>query len=236
MKHERQIIAMGGLTLDAGDTALFRYVLQQARAPRPRVAYLATARGDREPFVSKFFEHTQVLDCEADHLDLFARTPDLDAWLEQRDVIVVGGGNTKSMLAVWQDWELPQRLRRAWEAGVVLAGWSAGAICWFQEGVTDSWAGRLGPLPGLGFLSGSCCPHYDGEPERRPAYRQMLASGAIAPGVAIDDGAAVHYVDGTPTRVLSTRQGADAYALTAGPDGVREGALAAERVTLDWAR
>ena len=112
MKPERQIIAMGGLTADAGDAALFGYVLQQARAAHPRVAYLATAKGDREPFVSKFFQRVEALGCETAHLDLFGRTPDLDDWLEERDVIVVAGGNTKSMLAVWQAWELPERLRR----------------------------------------------------------------------------------------------------------------------------
>ena len=232
MKPERQIIAMGGLTADGGDAALFGYVLQQARAAHPRVAYLATAKGDREPFVSKFFQRVEALGCETAHLDLFGRTPDLDDWLEERDVIVVAGGNTKSMLAVWQAWELPERLRRAWEAGAVLAGWSAGALCWFDEGVTDSWAGRLEALPGLGFLSGSCCPHYDGEPERRPAYQRMLASGGIAAGIAIDDGAAVHYVDGVPTRVVTSREGAGAYALTAGPSGVSEEALQAEHVRL----
>jgi peptidase E len=232
MKLQRQIIAMGGLTFDAGDAALLDYVLGQARTMRPRVGYLATAKGDREPFVSNFFALVAPLACEASHLDLFARTPDLDTWLAEQDAIVVAGGNTKSMLAVWQDWGLPQRLRRAWEAGVVLAGWSAGAICWFEAGVTDAWAGRLEPLPGLGFLAGSCCPHYDGEPERRPAYQDMLASGAIAPGIAIDDGAAVHFVNAAPARVVTSRDGADAYALTADPSGVREDALAAERVRL----
>ena len=232
MERQRQIIAMGGLTFDGGDAALLDYVLGQAHPALPRLGYLATAKGDREPFVSNISALLAPLACEVSHLDLFARTPDLDAWLGEQDVIVVAGGNTKSMLAVWQAWELPGRLRRAWEAGVVLAGWSAGAICWFDEGVTDSWAGRLEALPGLGFLSGSCCPHYDGEPERRPAYQRMLASGSIVPGIAIDDGAAVHYVEGAPTRVVTSREGADAYALSPGPGGVSEDALPAEHLKL----
>jgi peptidase E len=183
--------------------------------------------------VSNLADLLAPLECDASHLDLFDRTPDLEAWLADRDVILVSGGNTRSMLAVWQAWDLPARLRRAWQAGVVLAGWSAGAICWFESGVTDSWAGRLEPLAGLGLLPGSCCPHYDGEPERRPEYRRMLGSGAIAPGVAIDDGAAIHYRDGSPHRVVTTRDGANAYALSAGPDGVREDPLPAERTRLD---
>lgn len=83
---------------------------------------------------------------------------------------------TRSLLAIWRAWELPEILRTAWEAGVVLAGLSAGAICWFEAGITDAVAGQLSVLPGLGFLAGSCCPHYDGEPERRPASTRMLIS------------------------------------------------------------
>jgi peptidase E len=99
--------------------------------------------------------------------DIFKRTPDLRAFLLNQDVIYVGGGNTKSMLVVWRDWGLPELLREAWEKGIVLTGVSAGAICWFEQGVTDSWAGELRPFDCLGFLPGSCCPHYDGEGNRR---------------------------------------------------------------------
>src|SRR5881227_2252710 len=100
------------------------------------------------------------------------------------------------MLAVWREWGVPEILREAWVSGIVLAGISAGAICWFQQGLTDSWAGKFVALECLGFLEGSCCPHYDGEPERRPAYHDYLLKGAMPPGVAIDDGAAIHVVEG----------------------------------------
>ena len=118
------------------------------------------------------------------------RTPELRDFVLEQDVIYVGGGNTRSMLAVWREWGLPELLREAWQAGSVLAGISAGALCWFEQGVTDSGADALYAIDGLGFLPGSCCPHYDGEADRRPGYRALLESGKIAPGLAIDDEAA----------------------------------------------
>jgi peptidase E len=140
-------------------------------------------------------------------------------------VIYVGGGNTKSMLAVWRDWGLPELLREAWTSGIVLAGISAGAICWFEHGVTDSFAGPLRPLACLGFLPGSCCPHYDGEAARRPTYHQLLSTGEIAPGVAIDDGAALHFVDTAIHGVVASRRGATAYRVQMHNGVVHEEAL-----------
>jgi peptidase E len=142
---------------------------------------------------------------------LFDRTPDLKRTLLAQHVIYVGGGNTKSMLAVWREWGLPAILKQAWRSGVVLAGVSAGAICWFQMGVTDSWADRLAPLPCLGFLRGTCCPHYDGEPERRPALQALVAAGEVPKALALDDGAAAHFVGTRLARIVSSRPQARGY-------------------------
>jgi peptidase E len=128
-----------------------------------------------------------------------------------QDLIFVGGGNTKSMLAVWREWDLPKILREAWNAGTVLAGVSAGAICWFEAGVTDSWAGNLAPLPCLGWLPGACCPHYDGEAERRPAVLDFVAKGLIPRTLALDDGAAAHFEGRKLIRIVSWRPNAGAY-------------------------
>src|SRR4051812_21547275 len=100
---------------------------------------------------------------------------------------------TRSMLALWREWSLDRYLRRAWEDGVVLAGVSAGALCWFDQGLTDSVPGQLNPLTCLGFLGGSCAPHYDGDPGRRPAYHRLVGEERLKPGYAIDDGAALHF-------------------------------------------
>jgi len=139
----------------------------------------------------------------------------------------VGGGNTRSMLAVWRDWGMDAILRDACAQGIVLCGSSAGAICWFEEGVTDSLAGDLTPMRCLGFLSGSACPHYDGEKERRPAYQRMVAGGAIGAGYACDDGAAVHFIDGKLGAAVAARPTARVYRVEPdGTGGARERELA----------
>jgi peptidase E len=142
---------------------------------------------------------------------LFRRTPDLKQVLPDQDVIYVGGGNTKSMLAVWREWDVPRLLRRAWNNGTVLAGISAGAICWFKMGVTDSLGTRLTGLPCLGFLPGTCCPHFDGEVERRPALHRLVAAGAVPKALALDDGAAAHFIDRQLVRIVTSRPDARGY-------------------------
>lgn len=226
----RQIIAIGGGTFAAEprNLALDRYVVEQARAPHPAVAFLGTATGDSDLYTVRFYSAFLDLGCRPSHLPLFRRTPELRSYLLAQDVIYVGGGNTKSMLAVWRDWGIPDLLREAWEGGTVLAGVSAGAICWFEWGITDSWAERLAPLPCLGWLAGSCCPHYDGEPERRPSYERILAAGEAPGGIALDDGAAAHYLGGDLHRVVVSREEAGAYEVRPEDGAVRETPLPVE--------
>ena len=227
----RQIIAMGGggFSMEPDNLALDDYILKQASRPRPQICFLATASGDAESYDLKFYAASARLDCRPSTLSLFRpHTADLKSFLLEQDVIYVGGGNTKSMLALWRDWGLDVILRQASENGVVLAGISAGAICWFEQGITDSIPGQLGVLPCLGLLPGSCCPHYDGEPERRPAFHRLLAAGQILPGYAVDDGAALHFVDGQLWRVVSSRPAARAYAMEMQAGAVVERPLPAD--------
>jgi len=126
------------------------------------------------------------------------------------------------MLLVLREWEMPELLRRAWEAGTVLAGVSAGAICWFETGLTDSSGTGLYPLTGLGFLAGACCPHYDGEAERRPALHRLIEQGTIRAALALDDGAAAHFVNGTLANIVSSRPQARAYRVERVEAQVRE--------------
>ena len=202
-----QIIAIGGgsFTVEPENPRLERYVLAQTRKRNPRVCFLGTATGDADTYVAKFYAAFTKLSCRPTHIPLFARTPDLRKVLLGQDVIYVGGGNTKSMLAVWREWGIPSILREAWRRGIVLTGVSAGAICWFKAGVTDSWAGRLAALPCLGFLAGTCCPHYDSEKERRPAAHRLVASGQASTTLALDDGVAAHFVGRVLTRMVSAR-------------------------------
>jgi peptidase E len=212
-----QIIAIGGgsFTVEPDNPRLERYVLAQAGRKRARVCFLGTATGDADTYVAKFYAAFTKLNCIPTHLPLFARTPDLREVLLGQDVIYVGGGNTRSMLAVWREWGIDRILGEAWRRGIVLTGVSAGAICWFDTGVTDSWEGGLRALPCLGFLRGGCCPHYDGEKERRPAAHLLVKSREIAKTLALDDGAAAHFVGRSLVRIVSARPSARGYEVRA---------------------
>ena len=187
------------------------YILKQSGASNPKVCFIPTATGDDPRYTVSFNSFFTRHGCRPSYLPLFARTPELRPYLLDQDVIYVGGGNTKSMLAVWREWGLDRILREAWEAGVVLSGVSAGAICWFQQGITDSFAGNLRVMDCLGFLGGSCCPHYDGEKERRPTFHSLLSENRIQSGYAIEDGAAVHFIGGDIHKAVASRPNARAY-------------------------
>jgi dipeptidase E len=226
----KQIIAMGGggFSMEPDNLALDRYVLAQTGKARPRVCFLPTASGDAESYVVNFYTAFTQLDCQPSHLFLFrVPTADLTSFVLEKDAIYVGGGNTRSMLALWREWGLDRILKTAWENGIVLAGLSAGAICWFEQGVTDSVPGRLGPLDCLGLLPGSCCPHYDGETERRPAYQRLIATGNISSGYGIDDGVALHFDDQALRCIVSSRRTAKAYRVAKTAGGVEERELEA---------
>ncbi len=224
-----QIVALGGGGFSVGESlAVDRYVLRQARGERPRVAFVGTASGDADSYLVRYYAAFSGLACETTHLPFFRRTPDLRSFVLEQDVIYVGGGNTKSMLAVWREWGLPEILREAWESGTLLAGISAGAMCWFEQGVTDSAGDTLGPMDCLGFLPGSCCPHYDGESERRPSYHGLVAERRIAPGIAIDDAGAVHFVGRELEQVVCAKRGATAYRLECVDGQVSETPLPSE--------
>ena len=172
---------------------LVPYILDLTRQRTPAVCCLATAMGDAPEAFVWFYETFQPHECRPSHVKLFG-IPTV-GWREHllaQDVIFVGGGNTANMLAVWRMHGVQDVLREAWERGVVLSGGSAGAICWFEHGVTDSFREELDGIECLGWLAGSCCPHYDTEPARRPAVARLLRDGFPA-GIAIDDHAAARF-------------------------------------------
>lgn len=217
--------------MEPGVSALDRYVLKQSPKRNPSVCFLATASGDADAYIARFYAAFEKLPCRPAHVELFRRTPDLEKVLLAQDVIYVGGGNTKSMLAVWREWGIPALLRRAWRAGTVLAGVSAGAICWFEFGVTDSWRDRLAALPCLGFLEGTCCPHYDGESDRRPALHRLVSRGSVPSALAPDDDAAAHFVDRKLVRILGSRPAAAGYDVRRDRPRAVETELAVVRLT-----
>ena len=154
--------------MEPDNLALDRYALAQVDKTHPKVCFIPTASGESQEYILNFYKAFVALDCEPSYLSLFRLpTADLEGYLLEKDLIYVGGGNTRSMLALWQEWEIDLILRKAHTAGILLAGVSAGANCWFQECSTDSVPGELRMLRCLGLVPGSFCPHYDGEAQRR---------------------------------------------------------------------
>jgi len=192
----KNIIAIGGggFTHEPENPLLDLYVLEQTHADNPRISFLPTANSNPAKYVEDFYRFFSQYKCQPSHLDLFnPHTSDIKDYLLSQDVIYVGGGNTKSMLAVWREWGIDTILKQAWDHGVVLAGVSAGAVCWFEEGVTASIPGHVTHIKGLGFLDGSCCPHYDASPDRQRVIHERIESGSIQQGFLIDDHAAIHF-------------------------------------------
>jgi dipeptidase E len=212
------ILAMGGGALLDRESRIEEFLLGLARSKRPRVCWLPTAGGEKPEWIVRFYEEFSARDCEPSHLTLFGMPEDPAAHVAKQDVLYVGGGNTANMLAIWRVHGIDRALREAWERGAVVGGMSAGANCWFEDSVTDSFGPELRALGGgLGLLPGSFCPHYDGEPERRPTYTRLVREGVLAPGYAADDDAAFHF-EGTELReVVSQREGARGYRVT--PEG-----------------
>lgn len=210
----RQIIVLGGggFSMEPENPLLDLYILRQAFENCPKICFVPTASGDSENYISRFYNFFEYYNCKPSHLSLFKPpTRDLEGFLMEKDIIYVGGGNTKNLLALWKEWGLNVILKKAWNQGIVLAGISAGSICWFDEGVTDSFGDGLERIQCLGFLKGSNCPHYDGERERRPAYHQLIKTKNIQAGIAADDGVAIHYIDQDISKIVSSRPNGKAY-------------------------
>ncbi|MGR6542563.1 Type 1 glutamine amidotransferase-like domain-containing protein [Paenibacillus tundrae] len=221
----KQIIAMGGggFSMEPENPLLDQYLLKQSKSNQPKVCFISTASGDSEGYIQRFYQSFKDHHCLPSHLPLFKNTPkDIEDFVMDKDIFYVGGGNTRNLLVLWKEWGLDQYLRRAWENGIILAGLSAGSICWFEEGVTDSIPGELTRLECLGLLKGSNCPHYDGEVNRRESYHQLLRDNRINNGIAMDDGVAVHYKEDQIFKVISSRPNAKAYQVTIENNQVKE--------------
>lgn len=208
----------GGADSEEGTAKLLAFVTSLTDKAKPRICFMPTAVGDATEAIVRFYE-TWEGHGELTHVKFFPwPPPNLRELALAQDVIVVSGGNTANMLAIWRLHGFDAILREAWEAGIVLTGGSAGMICWFEAAVTDSFGPQLeGLRDGLGFLRGSACPHYDSEELRRPTYRRLVDEG-FPPGIAADDGVALHYRGTELVEVVGVPPGAHAYRVEPGSE------------------
>ena len=215
-----QIVAMGGggFSMEPENLLLDDYILSLSDRQPAKVCFIPTASADSAMYIVWFYRAFSGRAIATD-LTIFdpsglprnpANTSDLADFIAEQDILYVGGGNTANLLAIWRAHGLDKLLRDAWMNGAILCGVSAGMICWFEAGITDSFGSLAAMDDGLGLLAGSACPHYDGEAERRPTYQRLIGEGFHG-GYAADDGAALHFHGTALEQVVSSRPGAAAF-------------------------
>ena len=226
----RKILIAGG----GFGEAFIRYMASLTGKKRPRICYLPTASADRVDGIVTWFKNCAALDVEPHVQESFiASTRQILSWEEvflSMDAIVCSGGNTLNQQAIWKAQGIDVVLRQAWDRGIVLGGASAGSLCWFEEGTTDSRPKELTTVQCLGFLKGSHSPHYDREAGRRPLYQKLISSGQMKPGYACDNDAGVYFEDNEVKRVVSTRPDAKVYYVSAVGGRAVERVMEPERI------
>lgn len=192
--HSKNIVAIGGGGFGRclGSLEIEKYIISLISKKRPKICFIPTASGDSSLYKLNFYRAFSKLDCITSHIDFFSRTENLEEKVLTQDIIYVGGGNTKSMLAVWKEWNLHNILRDAYEKGIVMSGVSAGAICWFEKGITDSFANKLNIIDCLGIVDGIACPHFDEEKEREPYVNDVIQREIIESCICIEGNCALH--------------------------------------------
>ena len=212
----KQIIAIGGggFGREIKDLKIEKYIVDQSKAKTPKICFIPTATGDDQAYIDTFYKAFNSLGCKTSHINFFKRTINLKEHILDQDIIYVGGGNTKSMLAVWKEWGLDKILFEAYKNKIIMSGVSAGAICWFKKGITDSWKDNQATLDCLNFVDGVCCPHYDEEPERIPYVKEILVNKEISSCYAIEGYAALHLIDDKPKYNVSFKENTSCHLVT----------------------
>jgi len=210
---QKHIIAIGGGGFARNNSSYLieKYILKISKKDWPKICFLPTATGDSDNYIVRFYSIFTRLNCIPSHIEFFNRTPNIYDHIMKQDVVFVGGGNTKSMLAIWNDWGMSDLLKNAYNKGVIMSGVSAGAICWFTSGITDSWDNELRILPCLDFIKGTCCPHYDEEPSRIPYVRKILLDDKLTNCISIEGGSAMHFIDGKPFKSVSFKNNKNSF-------------------------
>ena len=210
---KKHIIAIGGGGFGRNNSSnlIEEYLLNLTGKDCPKICFLPTATGDNDNYIVRFYSVFTKFNCITSHIEFFNRTGDIHNHIMKQDVVFVGGGNTKSMLAIWKEWGMSKLLYDAYNQGVIMSGVSAGAICWFTSGITDSWENELRILPCLDFIRETCCPHYDEEPSRIPYVKKILFEQKVTNVISIEGGAAIHFIDGIPFKNLSFYNNKNTY-------------------------
>ena len=190
----KNIVAIGGggFGRSLGKLKIEKYITSLVKKERPKICFIPTASGDNDLYKLNFYRAFSKLNCITSHIEFFSRTENLKSKIFSQDIIYVGGGNTKSMLAVWKEWDLDNIFKSAYERGIVMSGVSAGAICWFDKGITDSFADKLDIIDCLGIVKGIACPHYDEEKEREPFVKEIIKRQRINSCICIEANCALH--------------------------------------------
>ncbi len=215
MNNLGQIIAIGGggFGRTIYNNKIDNYIINQCTKEKPKVCFIPTASAEDKAYTVNFYAVYSKFNCKPSHVNFFQRTPRIDSIINKQDIIFVGGGNTKSMLAVWKEWKLDKLLKKAYQRGAILCGVSAGSICWFERGITDSWASNLNVIDCLGFVEGVNCPHFNSEKDREPSVKNFLINKEINSCYASDDGSALHFKDGKLLTAVSFYKNAHSYNL-----------------------
>ncbi|HEY8467350.1 MAG TPA: peptidase E [Solirubrobacterales bacterium] len=214
-----RLVALGGHEFRArsDELAIVEHLLRLTGKERPRVCLLPTASGDPQEGIQRFYTTLDRFDCEASHVSLFRlerERVDLREHLLSQDLVYVAGGSMLNLIAIWRAHGLFSVMRAAWERGVLIAGQSAGAMCWFEHGITAS-AGDPKVAAGMGLLPGSLCVHYARDPHRRTAYLKAIRDG-LAPGFALDDGAGLLFEGRRAVEAFASRPDARVIRVLAG--------------------
>jgi peptidase E len=210
---EKKIIAIGGggFTHQA-DESLDQFVVDQSKKINNKIGFLATASNDDKKKINLFYNRFENTESELSHFNLTSDVNGFSEWILNKDIVYIGGGNTKFMLEIWKNNMLENIFKKAYESGIILSGVSAGAVCWFEWILSDSVSPGFKPLKGINLISGSCTPH-SSNIERINQFQQDIKNGKLPHGIAIDDGVAVVFIDGKPTEVYSARNNHEAYFL-----------------------
>jgi len=227
-RRKKKIFVYGG----DFTTGFIRYIAALTKKSDPKICFLPTASGDAAGYISRWFEVCQELPLrpyvQRIFISSYGQQRSFEDVLLDMDAIVVGGGNTLNMIAIWKAQGIDRVLAKAWQKGIVLAGGSAGALCWFEYGLSDSRPAEISRVDGLGFLKGSYCPHYHSEKDRRPLFLEKIKSGHFLPGYACDDQAGIYFEDNELCQVVTLHEYENAYYVCQKAGAVKEKKLAKE--------